>query len=522
MTQIFQAGALNTTALIVPDLYVGIVPPQTVLLNGVPTNVLGIVGSAPWGPVNSVVIASSMGDFAVNFGAVMARKYDLGTAMAISVLQGANNFRLVRVTDGTDTKATVSLSTNITFTAAYTGSLGNQLAVTISAGSMANTWRVVVSLPGFTPETFDNLASGLTGNAIWVAIASAINNGVSALRPASKLITAAALAGTAAPVAGTTLFSTGTLGTDGVTGLTDQSLVGVDGLGSVRTGMYVLRGQGCSIAFLQDVTTVSTFTTQVAFGLSEQIYMIGVTAAGDSVTTAPAIKAGAGIDSYAFKYMFGDWLYWYDQVNLITRLVSPQGFIAGRLANMSPEQSSLNKQMYGIIGSQKNGLVGTAQDTNYSVAELQALATAGIDVIANPQPGGSYWGARIGHNSSSNAAINGDNYTRLTNYLAVSLGAGMGQYVGQLVNQGLFQQVRATLNSFLASMLQQGLLGTLVVGQRPYNVICDLTNNPASRTGLGYVQADVAVTYQAINEKFIINIQGGQTVVALASAAPVS
>jgi ribosome-associated toxin RatA of RatAB toxin-antitoxin module len=29
---------------------------------------------------------------------------------------------------------------------------------------------------------------------------------------------------------------------------------------------------------------------------------------------------------------------------------------------------------------------------------------------------------------------------------------------------------------------------------------------------LGYVQADVQVQYQAINEKFIVNVQGGQTV----------
>ena len=48
---IVQQGAINTTALIVPDLYVQIVPPQSLLLNGVPTDVLGVVGTASWGPV---------------------------------------------------------------------------------------------------------------------------------------------------------------------------------------------------------------------------------------------------------------------------------------------------------------------------------------------------------------------------------------------------------------------------------------------------------------------------------------
>ena len=46
---IVQSGALNTTALIVPDLYVVIVPPSVTQLNGVPTDVLGIVGTATGG-----------------------------------------------------------------------------------------------------------------------------------------------------------------------------------------------------------------------------------------------------------------------------------------------------------------------------------------------------------------------------------------------------------------------------------------------------------------------------------------
>src|SRR5271154_46631 len=122
---IVQQGAINTTALIVPDLYVQIVPPQNLLLNGVPTDVLGMVGTAPWGPVNSPVIVGSMSDFAASFGTLVNRKHDLGTQVAIAVLQGASNFRLVRVTDGTDTAASSVLqSTCLTVTGKYTGSAG--------------------------------------------------------------------------------------------------------------------------------------------------------------------------------------------------------------------------------------------------------------------------------------------------------------------------------------------------------------------------------------------------------------
>ena len=52
---IVQQGSINTTALVVPDLYVQIVPPQNLLLNGVPTDIVGVVGSASWGPVGQPV-----------------------------------------------------------------------------------------------------------------------------------------------------------------------------------------------------------------------------------------------------------------------------------------------------------------------------------------------------------------------------------------------------------------------------------------------------------------------------------
>ena len=275
--------------------------------------------------------------------------------------------------------------------------------------------------------------------------------------------------------------------------------------------MYALRGQGCSVGLLADSIDTTQYSTQAAFGLSEGVYMILTGPSGDTTENAVATKATAGLDSHAAKLMFGDWIYWYDQANAVTRLVSPQGFAAGRLVNLSPEQSSLNKQLYSIAGSQRSGSAASGQSSTYATAELQLLFQNGIDVICNPQPGGSYWGVRCGHNSSSNAATNGDNYTRMTNYIAATLSAGMGLYVGQVINSTLFQNIRATLLAFLQAMLSQGLLGS-TTGSQPFSVICDTTNNPQSRTALGYVQADVQVQYQGINEKFIVNVEGGQTV----------
>ena len=83
--------------------------------------------------------------------------------------------------------------------------------------------------------------------------------------------------------------------------------------------------------------------------------------------------------------------------------------------------------------------------------------------------------------------------------------------LGQVITADLFRRIRATQLSFLQNMLGQGLLGS-TDGSLPFSVICDTSNNPSSRTDLGYVQSDAQVQYQAINEKFIINMEGGQTV----------
>ena len=295
---IFQQGFLNTTALTNPDIYIAIVPPQ-LLLNGVPTNMLGVVGTATWGPVNSPAIGSAAPDATAQFGAGQARKYDLVTAVTYAAMQGASNFRMVRVTDGTDTAASASITCSsaavatalaaainsgtsslrgrsnlvvasasgsiLTLTAKYTGSTGNGLIATLAPGSAAGTARISVALPNQQPETFDN-------------------------------------------VAGTTTAATATFsgGTDGATTITSSVLVGQDA--APRKGMYALRGSGVANAMLADADDVTQWPVQYAYAASEGTYMILTSPAGDTITNFAASVAAAGIDSPYCKAMFGDWV----------------------------------------------------------------------------------------------------------------------------------------------------------------------------------------------------------------------
>jgi hypothetical protein len=98
----------------------------------------------------------------------------------------------------------------------------------------------------------------------------------------------------------------------------------------------------------------------------------------------------------------------------------------------------------------------------------------------------------------------------MTNYEASTIGAGMGRFVGRLQssqpNDPVRSDVKGTLDSFLQAQVDQKQIDS-------FTTQCDLNNNPPARIAAGYLQADVAVRYLSVVEKFIVNVQGGQTVV---------
>jgi len=510
MARIYASGALNTTALVVPNLYVQIVPPAT-LQNGVSTGRIGIVGTAGWGPVNTPMVVGTMSDYIATFGTKQALTSDAGLTVDIAILQGASDFRVVRVTDGTDTAASaiadifVGTGNLATLTCKYTGSLGNNNTWSLSLSSKPST--AIFFVKNTSTGVSESFTIPTTGTSISTDNFVAAINGTDGVNTPSNIFIASPASTASSVDVSTTRTGACLGGTDGGVPA-DTDFIGVDG--TPRTGMYALRGQGCAISLLHSLSINTSWTTQASFGLGEGVYMIACGPSGETISNAVATKSSAGLDSYAVKVMFGDWLWWQDDTNGLM-LVPPQAFVAGRLAALTPAQSSLNKQMYGIVGSQKSGLVSSGGALTYSDAELEALFDAGIDVICNPAPGGSYWAARSGHNSSSVATTNGDNYTRMTNYLAETFVTGMGTYVGELINSTLFTNIRSTMLAYLGGLLSQGILGS-TDGSTPYAVVCDTTNNPAARTALGYVQCDVQVQYQGINEKFIVNLQGGSSV----------
>lgn len=395
-----------------------------------------------------------------------------------------------------------------TLSSLYTGSGANGDTWALSAGTKVGTWKLVLTHLGNVPEIYDNLGYGLTGTALWAAIAAAVIAGNGQLRGPSTSFSAVAGGSSTAPT-----VSNGALagGTDGATTINGTVLLGVDTI--PRKGMYAMRSQGISVAALCDCDDWTTYSTQLAFGLAEGIYMCAVTPLGDSPANAVAVKTAAGIDSYAFRLSLGDWILLNDTINGVQRWVSPQGYLVGKLANLSPEQSCLNKPLYGIVTTQKNQFGNV-----YSDADLQLLSTNGIDVVTNPIPAGNVFGSRVGRNTSSNAVIHGDNYTRMTNYIAATINAGMGIFVGKLQGSSPTDttrlQAKATLDAYGQNLVSANMLDD-------WYTVLDLSNNPANMIALGYMQAYVRAKYLAVVEFFLISVEGGQSVtITRSSGAP--
>lgn len=487
MTRIYQSGEVQTTGQIVPQLFVTIQTPSQVTLNGVSTQRIGIVGTASWGPVNTATTVGGISDYHAAFGGKQARSTDIGTAVSIAQEQGASDFRCVRVTDGTDAAATGTM-TGVTLTAACTGTAGNALTVAVSQNGNTTKWTLTTSHAVLGSRSYTATS--------WATLQAAIVADSAALVVVTLTATPPALSAASVTLSG---------GTDGGAPTTTQ-FIGNDDT-DARTGMYALRNQGCAIGLIHGLTDISSASTQGTFGKGEGVYMIATGPAGDTIANAVSLSASAGYASYGLKMMHGDWLYYDDSTNG-TVLVPSQAFVAGKLATIAPSNSSLNKQLSGVIGSQKAGLVSSGSSQTYSSAELTELFEAGIDVVCNPAPGGSYWAVRGGYNSSQDSQIYGDEYTRLTNYLGESFADGMGEYVGLPINGTLFSDVRASLLGLLSDMRSSGYLDN--TGETvPYTVVCDSTNNPTSRTALGYLQADVQVQYMGIVRFFYVNLQAG-------------
>lgn len=215
---IVAEGQLNLAALTVDDIYVVIVPPQTPLIQGFPTDGIGIVGTGSKGEPNRPYLIGGPADAVRAFGDVSTHQHDLVTEIMGMLKQGANNIYGIRVTDGTDTKASANLTDNagpaanlIKLTALTSGIDGNGIVANVGVGAnnaasaaqgtvtVAGTWvaaDTATVVVGGVSKQYTVLAGDTPSN-IAQALASLVNSDAAASMKVSATVNGAVITFTA-------------------------------------------------------------------------------------------------------------------------------------------------------------------------------------------------------------------------------------------------------------------------------------------------------------------------------------
>jgi phage tail sheath protein FI len=513
---VIASGNINPNSILAPNVYVQLQPPEQLVAQGLPTNIINYVGVASYGPIGVPVTIGGLDEYVQTFGPVLNHINDLGTAVAVAAQKFVNSFICVRAADGTETVSTAAVLdttgtpvTGLTLTSLYKGAYANNIQAIVATGSSSSTatptYKLSVSLPNQVPEVYDNI--GGTGATLWANMVSAINNGQGSQSGPSRLVVATIGSATATPALSTYTLSGGTSGN---TTITATTLLGADT--GTRTGMYALRNTGIGVCALVGITDTTSFAAQTTFGLQEGKYMIACGPVGQTLAAAIAVKQAFTSPSYAFKYLVGDWESWLDATNNITRLVTPQAAECSLLSSLLPNQSGLNKEIVSIAGTQS-----TLAKRVYSQADIGSMMQNGIDCIAAPSSGGNYFAPQTGKNTSAIYLESDDSYSRLTPYIAYSLNAVGGAFVGELQTPDTRKKARDTIVTFLTNLARQGMIGD-VNGGKPFSVVLDASNNPDSQGALGIMQADVRIVTYKVIYVFLINLQNGD--VSLSSAVP--
>lgn len=465
----------------------------SMIANPTASDTIGIAGTTI-----TFLASGANGTTQVNIGASVAATMTNLMALLIA----STNANLIKCSYSINAAQNViTVTANQTLsTGAYAGTAGNSLA--LAASNAASVVKSGTALAG---------GSG-TWNVFWVNLAAAINSGNVYHGPSGFVV---ATAGAAAVPPTLSSLTTLTGGTDGASGVTDAMLIGQDVV--PRKGMYVLRGSNVDCFTLCDLSTIADYAAIASFALSETCYAIHATVSGDTIANALAVRINAGIDTPWFKLILGDWPSFNDSYNGVTRLINPSSFGIGIYGNLSPQQSALNKPLLGISATQRSSLGQTYSDT-----ELSQINLGGIDVILPPtsSPGGFYFSFATGRNCSSNTAARGDEYTRMTNFLIrAAQSKAAGSFIGQLQsvqpNDQTRQNAKALFDGFSAQ-LASSEVGLGINGQgmidRPWNVVCDLSNNPPDLQARGYLFLYWQVRYLNVIRYFVVKFQGGGNV----------
>lgn len=314
------------------------------------TATIGMVGGASKGPVNTLTTITSEMQLIETFGKPLtgaAAQYLVHAG--IQYLRFGNQLRIVR-TSSVNGTTTVSASVNLTEASANTvrltaitpGTWGNNLSVTVEAGTASGTFRLRILDEGIEREVHDNLKQG-SANASDVDFVTTRIAGTSTLVTATDEVASSNNPETTnSPVS----FLNGDDGLTGAPSLVASDLIGTVA-SSIRTGLKIFDDPDSVDINLLAVPGANDITADTSRSVAAEMIRIcenrgdclalidppfGLTVSGvrDFANAISAFSGTSFNSSYAALYW--PWIKYTDSHNSAEVWTPPSGWIGGVMA----------------------------------------------------------------------------------------------------------------------------------------------------------------------------------------------
>ncbi|SDI49217.1 phage tail sheath C-terminal domain-containing protein [Paenibacillus naphthalenovorans] len=416
--------------------------------SGVSLGRIGVVGTFAKGPLNKPVTIGSPDQFVQQFGEF---RTDLSGPLSMlgAFNQGASDFVVVRIGGASIATAKLTLkddanADSIIAEATSPGKWANGtestgIKVAVAAGTSAGTVKLVVISGNkstvFDGVTLDNVGTFSTSDVTFKKVTGATK--------LPNVIDAQPLAG----------------GDDGAT-TADTDYVGTLAADGSRSGLRVLDPVRCSvvIAAQQSSTVIrSALLTHAAnAGLDEGLRMAVL-----NTPQATAVDAATALTG-SLDSMRGIMAYpWVEPQEMEGVYVAPDGYYAGRLAQLPGHHSPSNKQI--------NGILSTERLLTY--AEVKALTQAKISPITLVE--GRGFRIRNGLTLASDTAWNQTNIRRIFDKIEMTVYNDTQWVISEPHTPKTWAALAAQIDAVLQNMKQQ----EEIYDFKP--TVCDASNNPA-------------------------------------------
>ena len=478
------------------------------ITGGVTANAAGaVVAPFAQGP-EAVTRVTSWYEFTKNFGGYNAA-YPATFGVGAFFNNGGRELFVKRVLHSDASAATTDILTAgsavvATVTAKNAGTDGNNLRVTIEAGTVASTYTLTVYKEGVP-----NTASDVTNDVLLERYENiefeddtSTNYAESIVNQVSSFIT---ISGSAAgtPVSAVYPLTSGSNGTTVVA----ADYTAYKGGGSVFEEFASL--SRALVIFLPNINATlsadvdSVYMDAISWAEANEGFVVVETPADETVANALTFASGVGSSSNAAVYY--PHLYITDPVGRSAqalRKVGPSSAVAG-LFLATDATRGVFKAPAGL-SSPLSGVV--AIEKTFSSTELDSLNSGSSPVNAiRPLPGAgiSVMGARtLKQDGTANKYVN---MRRSLIYIKKELKNLTEFAIFENNDERLWARLNTTIGSFLNDYRNQGGLRGATAAQA-YYVICDANNNTATTIANGEVHIQVGVALQYPAEFIVIDL----------------